>query len=87
MGRDAAIGRPKSVAERGLSGAIARLDELVDAALAVVPDCPGADALKELVDCKRATYSPVPLETQSRCSQTLDRFPVKDKCGNNLRLR
>jgi geranylgeranyl diphosphate synthase type II len=48
-GRDAALGRPNAVAERGLAGAIAWLKQLVAEANAAIPDCPGADGLRTVL--------------------------------------
>lgn len=49
VGRDAALARPSAVAERGLGGAIARVEALLEDALMAVPDCPGRDAFRKLV--------------------------------------
>ena len=49
VGRDAALHRPSLVAELGLRGAQARLEALVAEAVAAIPDCNGADMLRELV--------------------------------------
>jgi len=48
-GQDALWGRPSAVFELGVEGAIARLEELVAAAAAAIPDSPGASALRTLV--------------------------------------
>jgi len=52
-GQDAAHNRPSCVAELGTDGAVARLKGLVAEAAASVPECDGADALRELV-CAQA---------------------------------
>ena len=49
VGRDAALGRPNSVAALGMPGAVARLDELVSGALEVIPECPGAATIRRLI--------------------------------------
>jgi len=49
IGQDVALGRPSAARELGIQGAIARLDFLVAGALASIPDCPGAEALKGLI--------------------------------------
>jgi geranylgeranyl diphosphate synthase type II len=49
VGRDAALGRPNAVAERGLAGAIALVRELVADANAAIPDCPGAEGLRAVL--------------------------------------
>jgi geranylgeranyl diphosphate synthase type II len=46
IGQDAALGRPSAVQELGLDGAIARLEELAEGAVAAVPSCPGANGLR-----------------------------------------
>jgi geranylgeranyl diphosphate synthase type II len=47
--QDAMLGRPSAVKAYGVSGAVARLRELVTEAAAAIPDCAGAHALRELV--------------------------------------
>jgi len=47
--RDVALGRPNAVAKLGVSGALGLLRDLVSQAVASVPDCPGAEALRSLV--------------------------------------
>ncbi len=49
VGRDAALARPSAVAERGLLGAMKRVEALLQEALDAVPDCPGRDAFRKLV--------------------------------------
>ncbi len=49
VGRDAALARPSAVAERGLSGAVARVETLLAEALDMVPECPGRDGFRKLV--------------------------------------
>lgn len=49
VGRDAALARPSAVAERGLSGAVARVETLLAEALDMVPECPGRDSFRKLV--------------------------------------
>jgi len=49
VGRDAALGRPNSVAALGLDGAVRRLGGLVAAASESVPDCAGAGDLRALI--------------------------------------
>lgn len=48
-GQDSAHGRPNAVARLGVGGAVARLEGLVEAAAASIPDCRGGDALRDLV--------------------------------------
>jgi geranylgeranyl diphosphate synthase type II len=49
VGQDAAHDRPSAVAELGLDGALARLGELVEGAVAAIPPCTGAERLAALV--------------------------------------
>jgi geranylgeranyl diphosphate synthase type II len=49
VGRDSALGRPSAALELGLSGALARLDGLVDEAVAAIPPCPGRAVLETLI--------------------------------------
>ncbi len=53
LGQDAALGRPSSVKAYGVEGALARLKTLVEEAAGAVPDCDGADMLRQLV-CAQA---------------------------------
>ncbi|MFO1323588.1 MAG: polyprenyl synthetase family protein [Burkholderiales bacterium] len=45
-GRDAALGRPSAARELGVAGAMRRLEHLVAAAIASIPQCPGAAELR-----------------------------------------
>jgi geranylgeranyl diphosphate synthase, type II len=45
-GRDQALGRPNAVLSLGMAAAIGRLESLVEAAVATIPDCPGAKDLR-----------------------------------------
>ncbi|WP_372621420.1 polyprenyl synthetase family protein [Falsiroseomonas sp.] len=49
VGRDAVLGRPSAVAEFGLGGAVARLRQLSEAAVAAIPRCPGQAMLRALM--------------------------------------
>ena len=49
VGRDAALGRPSAVAVFGLDGAVARLRQLSEAAVAAIPPCPGQAMLRALM--------------------------------------
>jgi len=49
VGRDAALGRPNAALALGLDGACQRLERLASAAVAAIPDCPGAHELRTLV--------------------------------------
>lgn len=45
-GRDVALDRPSAARQLGLPGAVGRFRQLMDEAVASIPDCPGASALK-----------------------------------------
>ena len=49
IGQDAAHHRPSAVLQLGLAGAIARLEELAAGAVAAIPPCPGAEALRAVI--------------------------------------
>jgi geranylgeranyl diphosphate synthase type II len=49
IGRDAALDRPSAVRRLGLGGAVTHLGKLTELALAAVPECAGAEALRGLV--------------------------------------
>jgi geranylgeranyl diphosphate synthase type II len=49
VGRDAVLGRPSAVAAFGLDGAVARLRQLSEAAVAAIPSCPGQSMLRALM--------------------------------------
>jgi geranylgeranyl diphosphate synthase type II len=49
VGQDALLHRPNAVAERGVQGALAKLNALVEQAVASVPDCEGAKEMRDLV--------------------------------------
>jgi geranylgeranyl diphosphate synthase type II len=57
-GRDLALQRPSLVAELGVKGAYARLGELVDEAVAAIPDCDGAKDLRDLVATQATRLAP-----------------------------
>jgi geranylgeranyl diphosphate synthase type II len=46
IGRDLALGRPNAVHRLGMGAAVARLEELVQAAIGAIPPCPGARDLR-----------------------------------------
>jgi geranylgeranyl diphosphate synthase, type II len=48
-GRDLALARPSAVTSLGIQGAVALLEDHLEAAAASVPDCPGAKVLRETV--------------------------------------
>jgi geranylgeranyl diphosphate synthase type II len=49
IGRDAMLGRPSAARELGLDGAVRRFEQLLDGAVAAVPDCPGGAELCALI--------------------------------------
>ncbi len=48
-GQDARLGRPNAVTELGAGGAMQRLKQILDAARASVPACPGKDLLEQMI--------------------------------------
>jgi geranylgeranyl diphosphate synthase type II len=58
VGRDAALGRPNAVAELGVAGALAKLESLIEDALASIPSCPGEGELRELVRLQALRLAP-----------------------------
>jgi geranylgeranyl diphosphate synthase type II len=48
-GQDAALARPSAAGELGLEGAIHHFDRLIGSAIASIPECSGAVALRALV--------------------------------------
>jgi geranylgeranyl diphosphate synthase type II len=49
IGQDEALGRPSTVAQLGLSGAVGRLQDLASEAVSSIPACPGATELRALI--------------------------------------
>ncbi|MEM7765885.1 MAG: polyprenyl synthetase family protein [Pseudomonadota bacterium] len=60
-GQDARHDRPSAVGTYGAAGAVRRLEDLVGAAAASIPDCAGAGALRTLVHAQAARLVPAPL--------------------------
>lgn len=58
VGRDASLGRPNAVASFGLHGAIARLEDLVAAAIDAIPPCPGAAELRGHITAEASRLLP-----------------------------
>lgn len=56
--RDVVLGRPSAVTEHGLTGAIDKLESLVDAGIAAIPDCPGSTALKAFLAAQAQRFLP-----------------------------
>jgi geranylgeranyl diphosphate synthase type II len=57
-GRDADLGRPTAVGELGVAGAIQHFGRLIAEANASIPDCPGAEFLRDLVDLEAQRLLP-----------------------------
>jgi len=55
---DAALHRPNAVAALGVDGAVGRLRQLIDAALAAIPDGPGAERLAMIVRAEADRLAP-----------------------------
>jgi geranylgeranyl diphosphate synthase type II len=49
VGRDAALGRPSAIFDLGLQGAIQQFKKLIASASASIPECKGAESLREIV--------------------------------------
>jgi geranylgeranyl diphosphate synthase type II len=58
IGQDAVRLRPNAAAELGVAGAKAHLEGLVKAAVASIPDCPGAMELRSLIKAQTALFFP-----------------------------
>jgi geranylgeranyl diphosphate synthase type II len=58
VGVDAALGRPSAVAQLGLAGAVASVKQLVAEAIASIPDCPGAEALRAVIRAQAMALLP-----------------------------
>ncbi|MFN5027577.1 MAG: polyprenyl synthetase family protein [Burkholderiales bacterium] len=65
IGQDVALGRPSAARELGIEGAIARLDYLINAALASIPPCPGANELRALIQQEADGLLPVGLQRRA----------------------
>ena len=62
-GQDEAHGRPSAVTELGVKGAVKRLEDLLQEAVASIPDCPGRAMLEGLVMAQAQRLAPSGLET------------------------
>ncbi|ACA18075.1 Polyprenyl synthetase [Methylobacterium sp. 4-46] len=58
VGRDATLGRPNAAALLGLDGALRRLADLAQEAVAVIPDCPGAESLRREIQAQTRLFLP-----------------------------
>ncbi|MGB5831187.1 MAG: polyprenyl synthetase family protein [Thiohalocapsa sp.] len=66
VGQDAAHDRPSAAAELGVDGALDRLKDLVTGATESIPDCPGADDLRALVNGEMQRLLPEQLAQRLR---------------------
>ena len=64
-GRDAALGRPSSVAEMGIAQSVGRFGTLVDEALDAIPACAGAATLRALIRLEVQRLLPAKLMRQA----------------------
>lgn len=73
-GRDADLGRPSAMSELGLGGAIARLDDLIEHAVHLIPHCPGEAQLRALIQEETRRFLPKELAVQAarRADATVD---------------
>ena len=62
VGRDQAFERPSAVIELGIEGAVARLHALIQSAVGSIPDCRGADGLRQLVQLQVKRLVPKALD-------------------------
>ncbi|MEM9318668.1 MAG: polyprenyl synthetase family protein [Pseudomonadota bacterium] len=58
-GQDEIHARPNAVAELGVKGAIARLQDILSGAISSIPSCPGEAALCEMVRAQAERLTPV----------------------------
>ncbi len=71
VGQDAALGRPSSAAELGLSGAIQLFDQLIMYASSSIPSCRGSAQLRTLIRMESKRL--VPPEMTRKIAPTLSR--------------
>jgi len=64
-GRDSALGRPSLVSAFGLRGAMQRLEQLVEEAIASIPPCPGASDLTALIVSESTRFVPKALSARA----------------------
>jgi geranylgeranyl diphosphate synthase type II len=62
QGQDAAHARPNAVAALGVHGAVAKLENLIEAAAGSIPPCPGAGVLRDLVILQAKRLAPKNLD-------------------------
>ncbi|NCQ22851.1 MAG: geranylgeranyl pyrophosphate synthase [Rhodobacteraceae bacterium CG17_big_fil_post_rev_8_21_14_2_50_63_15] len=59
VGQDDLHGRPNAVAELGVTGAVARLKDILSGAIASIPSCPGEARLAQMVQWQAERIIPV----------------------------
>ncbi|MDP4021302.1 polyprenyl synthetase family protein [Methylobacterium sp. NEAU 140] len=64
-GRDATLGRPNAAALLGTGGALDRLHRLTREAVAAIPPCPGAAALRAEIEAQARLFLPASLRAVS----------------------
>ena len=63
IGQDATRLRPNAAAQLGIKGAKQHLEELVHGAVNAVPDCPGKDELRAIIEAQTRQFVPKQLAT------------------------
>jgi geranylgeranyl diphosphate synthase type II len=58
VGQDGSLGRPNAALELGVAGAVLHLKALVASAVAAIPECQGAPALRELISAESRRILP-----------------------------
>jgi adenylosuccinate synthase len=58
VGRDVALDRPSAARQYGFSGAVRRFEDLVADAMGAIPNCPGAGALRGMVQLEARRLVP-----------------------------
>lgn len=65
VGRDAVLGRPSAARALGLRGALLRFNHLVAGAIASVPECPGAEVLRAMIEAEAKRLIPEEIARQA----------------------
>jgi geranylgeranyl diphosphate synthase, type II len=58
VGQDAVLHRPNAAVDLGIDGAIKHLDDTIQEALNVIPDCPGSGELRTLITLETQRFLP-----------------------------
>ncbi|WP_295540293.1 polyprenyl synthetase family protein [uncultured Thiohalocapsa sp.] len=69
IGQDATHARPSAVSQLGIDGAIARLEDLLTAAVDAIPDCPGRAKLAAMAQAEMERLLPAQLRAASRVAR------------------